>query len=70
MSDNNNAASAATTAPAGPVLVGKSGKKVCCACPTTKQARDSCVVLNGPEACQDVINAHKQCLREDGFTIE
>lgn len=69
MSDNSSKATTATSAP-GPVLVGKSGKKVCCACPTTKQARDSCVVLNGPEACLDVINAHKQCLREDGFTIE
>lgn len=49
--------------------VGRSGKKICCSCPDTKQARDECVVENGPEKCADVIEAHKQCLRSEGFTI-
>ena len=53
-----------------PVLVGKSGKKICCACPETKQARDYCVVSNGPEACVELIEAHKKCLRDDGFQID
>jgi cytochrome c oxidase assembly protein subunit 17 len=59
-----------TTSPSGIVLVGKSGKKICCACPTTKQLRDECVVTNGPEACAEKIEAHKKCLREDGFVVD
>ncbi|GLD99129.1 hypothetical protein PINS_up007848 [Pythium insidiosum] len=51
-----------------PVL-GKSGKKICCSCPETKKARDLCVVTNGEENCKDVIEAHKACLRSEGFTI-
>ena len=54
----------------GTVLVGKSGKKICCACPVTKKERDECVVLNGPEACEEKIEAHQRCLREDGFQME
>jgi len=52
------------------VLVGKSGKKICCACPQTKKERDECIVQNGPEACADKIEAHKKCLREDGFQVD
>ena len=52
------------------VLAGKSGKKICCACPTTKQERDDCVIRNGPENCQEKIEAHKKCLREDGFQVD
>jgi cytochrome c oxidase assembly protein subunit 17 len=52
------------------VLVGKSGKKICCACPATKKERDECVVTNGPEACSAKIEAHKMCLREDGFQVD
>ncbi|KAJ0412527.1 hypothetical protein ATCC90586_006894 [Pythium insidiosum] len=51
-----------------PVL-GKSGKKICCSCPETKKARDLCVITNGEENCKDVIEAHKACLRSEGFTI-
>ena len=54
----------------GSQFVGKSGKKICCACPETKKARDECIVKNGPEACVDKIEAHKQCLRADGFKID
>ncbi|KAG2781066.1 hypothetical protein PC129_g2346 [Phytophthora cactorum] len=53
----------------GPVL-GKSGKKICCSCPTTKQARDLCIVNNGEDKCKDIIEAHKACLRSEGFTIK
>lgn len=53
----------------GPML-GKSGKKICCSCPTTKQARDLCVVTNGEENCKDIIEAHKACLRSEGFTVK
>lgn len=53
-----------------PVL-GKSGKKICCSCPETKQARDECTIQYGPEAqeCQEKIEAHKQCLRAEGFNV-
>ena len=52
-------------------VVGKSGKKICCACPTTKTARDQCCVERGTEdaRCIELINAHKACLREDGFDV-
>jgi cytochrome c oxidase assembly protein subunit 17 len=48
---------------------GKSGKKICCACPDTKKIRDECVVVNGEEHCKDIIEKHKQCLRDDGFNV-
>lgn len=57
-----------TTAAAAPVL-GKSGKKICCSCPETKKARDLCVVTNGEELCKDIIEAHKVCLRSEGFRV-
>ena len=44
-------------------------KKICCACPDTKQARDECIVMNGEEACGSFIEAHKQCLRREGFNV-
>lgn len=47
--------------------VGK--KKICCACPDTKKARDECIVINGEEACKNLIEAHKQCLRAEGFNV-
>ncbi|EQC28621.1 cytochrome c oxidase assembly protein subunit 17 [Saprolegnia diclina VS20] len=53
----------------GPV-VGKSGKKICCSCPETKSVRDLCVISKGEEHCADVIEAHKQCLRAEGFRIK
>jgi len=52
-----------------PPPVGKSGKKICCSCPDTKEVRDTCVVTNGLENCAPLIEAHKTCLRAEGFTI-
>lgn len=50
----------------------KSGKKICCCCPETKQARDECVVFKGEEDpdCVKLIEAHKICLREEGFNVK
>ncbi len=89
---------AAAPAAAAPLL-GKSGKKICCACPgacpsksprarqhrtgtrpltfftspptraDTKRVRDACVVGKGEEKCGTEIEAHKVCLRADGFTV-
>ena len=46
-------------------------KKMCCACPTTKKARDECVVMRGEEsgACDGLIEAHLKCLRAEGFDV-
>eukprot|EP00903_Cladosiphon_okamuranus_P010782 g10188.t1 len=49
--------------------VGKSGKKICCSCPETKAARDDCVIMNGEDECKKFIEAHKECLRSEGFDI-
>jgi cytochrome c oxidase assembly protein subunit 17 len=49
--------------------VGAKPKKICCACPRTKQARDECIVQNGEEACAVLIEAHKVCLRAEGFNV-
>jgi cytochrome c oxidase assembly protein subunit 17 len=48
---------------------GKSGKKICCSCPDTKEVRDHCVVTKGEDKCADAIEAHKQCLRAEGFDV-
>lgn len=50
--------------------VGKSGKKICCSCPETRAVRDNCVVINGEDECKEVIEAHKACLRSEGFVLE
>lgn len=42
---------------------------ICCVCPETKLSRDECVVRDGPEACQKYIEAHKACLRAEGFKV-
>ena len=70
MGNGSSSEQAAPAQPAqpGPKL-GKSGKKICCSCPETKKARDECVVLNGEDKCADVIEAHKRCLREEGFSV-
>ncbi|CAM9557177.1 unnamed protein product, partial [Chrysoparadoxa australica] len=44
-------------------------KKICCACPTTKMARDECIVTKGEDGCQGMIEAHKVCLRAEGFNV-
>lgn len=43
--------------------------KPCCACPETRAKRDDCILLNGEENCVDLIQAHKDCLRNLGFNI-
>lgn len=47
----------------------KPKKKICCACPETKKLRDECIVQNGEDACAKWIEAHKQCLRAEGFNV-
>jgi cytochrome c oxidase assembly protein subunit 17 len=45
------------------------GLKPCCACPETKSARDDCIIIKGEEDCQDLIEAHKTCMRKLGFNV-
>ncbi|XP_062015471.1 cytochrome c oxidase copper chaperone 1 [Rosa rugosa] len=47
----------------------KPKKKICCACPDTKKLRDECIVQHGEDACAKWIEAHKTCLRAEGFNI-
>ena len=67
-SGSAGAGGGAAAAPSGPKL-GKSGKKICCSCPVTRKARDECLVMNGEDACRKFIEAHKACLREEGFYV-
>jgi len=43
--------------------------KACCACPETRKIRDECIFEFGEEKCLALIEAHKQCLRDQGFKI-
>ncbi|XP_075449033.1 cytochrome c oxidase copper chaperone [Ascaphus truei] len=43
--------------------------KACCACPETKKARDTCIIEKGEPLCQDLIEAHKECMRSLGFKV-
>ena len=63
-------AGAPAPAPAPAPVLGKSGKKICCSCPETKQKRDECVVTNGEDKCAQAIEAHKACLRAEGFVVK
>ena len=65
---NPPASSTSCGAKTEPVL-GKSGKKICCSCPETREKRDACVVLNGEDACKELIEAHNACLRAEGFNV-
>ncbi|XP_060189430.1 cytochrome c oxidase copper chaperone 1 [Lycium barbarum] len=47
----------------------KPKKKICCACPETKKVRDECIVEHGEAACEKWIEAHRQCLRAEGFNV-
>ncbi|CAN6920453.1 unnamed protein product [Brassica oleracea var. botrytis] len=47
----------------------KPKKKICCACPDTKKLRDECIVEHGEPACAKWIEAHKMCLRAEGFNV-
>ncbi|KAI3828247.1 hypothetical protein L1987_02344 [Smallanthus sonchifolius] len=57
----------------GPTVVAtsetKPKKKICCACPDTKKLRDECVVEHGESACSKWIEAHRLCLRSEGFNV-
>lgn len=44
-------------------------KKICCACPDTKRLRDECIVEHGEDACAKWIEAHRICLRAEGFNV-
>ncbi|KAL5059143.1 hypothetical protein RYX36_030747, partial [Vicia faba] len=44
-------------------------KKICCACPDTKRIRDECIVEHGEDACGKWIEAHRLCLRAEGFNV-
>lgn len=57
-----------TSAPA-PAADVKPKKKICCACPDTKRLRDECMVQHGEAACTKWIEAHKMCLRAEGFNV-
>ncbi|KAK4387073.1 Cytochrome c oxidase copper chaperone 1 [Sesamum angolense] len=48
----------------------KPRKKICCACPETKKLRDECIVEHGEAACGKWIEAHRKCLRAEGFNAE
>ncbi|KAM3244595.1 hypothetical protein ACQJBY_056105 [Aegilops geniculata] len=52
-----------------PAADSKPKKKICCACPDTKRLRDECIVEYGESACTKWIEAHKQCLRAEGFKV-
>eukprot|EP01135_Chromosphaera_perkinsii_P004136 Nk52_evm43s270 gene=Nk52_evmTU43s270 len=43
--------------------------KPCCVCPETKKPRDACIVEKGEANCQDLIEAHKVCMRSYGFKV-
>ncbi|CAN0880561.1 Cytochrome c oxidase copper chaperone 1 [Linum grandiflorum] len=49
--------------------VAKPKKKICCACPDTKRLRDECIVEHGESACAKWIEAHRVCLRAEGFNV-
>ena len=49
--------------------VSKPKKKICCACPDTKKIRDDCIVEHGEAACEKWIEAHRRCLRAEGFNV-
>lgn len=57
------------SAPAATATDSKPKKKICCACPDTKRLRDECIVEHGESACTKWIEAHKRCLRAEGFNV-
>jgi cytochrome c oxidase assembly protein subunit 17 len=63
------APSVAAHAPVRDDLAAPKRKRICCACPETKQLRDECIVMNGEDACQALVEAHKTCLRAEGFNV-
>ena len=41
----------------------------CCVCPDTKMERDECIMEKGQQECVNLIEAHKNCMRDLGFKI-
>lgn len=62
-------ASGSCAKPAAPIGADGKPKRICCACPDTKRARDECYALKGEAACQELVEAHKVCLRQEGFDV-
>ena len=63
---------APTSSSATPVSTADEPKpkcRICCACPETRKVRDECVLHNGEVQCAQSIEAHKQCLRAEGFNV-
>ncbi|KAK9688923.1 hypothetical protein RND81_09G022200 [Saponaria officinalis] len=65
----NSSSTVSLAAAETPELNQKPKKKICCACPDTKKLRDECIVQHGEDACSKWIEAHKQCLRAEGFNV-
>ena len=67
----SSSAAAPTPAPTPPPVAADAPKpkKICCACPDTRKPRDECVVMNGEDKCAAQIEAHKKCLRAEGFDV-
>lgn len=65
----NGAVATTTTATTTTCEVSKPKKKICCACPDTKKLRDECIVEHGEAACAKWIEAHRLCLRAEGFNV-
>lgn len=42
-------------------------KKICCACPETKKARDECNLQS--DDCKLFIDVHQLCLKNQGFKV-
>eukprot|EP00241_Pyramimonas_parkeae_P014095 CAMPEP_0114255066 /NCGR_PEP_ID=MMETSP0058-20121206/17349_1 /TAXON_ID=36894 /ORGANISM="Pyramimonas parkeae, CCMP726" /LENGTH=66 /DNA_ID=CAMNT_0001369397 /DNA_START=88 /DNA_END=288 /DNA_ORIENTATION=+ len=62
----NSTSSSSSPSAADPVAP---KKKICCACPETKGPRDECIAMKGEENCTALIEAHKKCLRAEGFDV-
>jgi len=43
--------------------------KPCCACPDTRKRRDTCILEKGEDHCRQLIEEHKECLRQAGFKV-
>ncbi|KAM9802698.1 cytochrome c oxidase copper chaperone [Syngnathus typhle] len=66
--------STVSAAAADPAAITEGGEKKkplkpCCACPETKKVRDACIIEKGEENCTELIEAHKDCMRQLGFKI-
>ena len=65
----SDACSSPPSTAGAPAAVPAPTKKICCACPETRKPRDECVMHFGEEACVRQIEAHKACLRAEGFDV-